>query len=766
MSARDAQNVQETPVAPGTPPARPVGRGRPRGEFRLTLALWIGLLMTLVPLTRVVAPGSWIPGAAALSAALLALGFLLRRLRVPAVGVTLSLLAAWTAVITGAFFSADALFAVIPTGAVFGEAARLVEVASAEIFVGVAPLPVSPALAFVIVAALSLLAVALDHVVLTARMPLLAGIALVSVWLIPAIAVPAGVDVIAFALLAASVLYLIRAETRTRESAATAARSGGVTAVAMTIGAVAIVGALVAGPVLPAPVAGAGTGVAASIDPTLNLGADLRRRSDVPVLTMHGDATTLPYLRVATLSQFDGQVWMPDRTRSVALPDGLEPLVVAPDVAVTERRTSISVSALSSSALPVPYAAVEITGIDDTWRTSPYSRTVLSGRSSAQGQNYEVLSQQATPTLEQIQSTRAATAESSIDVTSLPEDTPAVIGELAAQVTAGAGSDYDKLLALQSWFRGPEFAYSLDAPVEDGFDDQGTLAVAEFLEVKKGYCVHFAGAFALMARALDMPSRIVVGFLPGDLTGESVDGEPVSQVTTSQLHAWPEVYFEGIGWVAFEPTKSLGTPTRFASAADTPVGSGADPERPTDAASPAPSSTGGPADRPDQGSVDASGPAVRVIDLRPLLTVVGAVLVIALLPGAAGAFRRWLLRRRGTAGAAWRYLQDTAIDLGVSVSASETPRAFGTRLSAVADAPPTETARLVGAVERESYGGDRARDRGTRGTEARRAMADAVAIRQAMLAALPPAARVRAIAVPRSLVIRPGSAFADRDAPA
>mgnify|MGYP002651843979 CR=1 FL=1 len=292
---------------------------------------------------------------------------------------------------------------------------------------------------------------------------------------------PSLLVMVAVALLAASVLYLIRAETRTRESAATAARSGGVTAVAMTIGAVAIVGALVAGPVLPTPVAGAGTGVAASIDPTLNLGADLRRRSDVPVLTMHGDATTLPYLRVATLSQFDGQVWMPDRTRSVALPDGLEPLVVAPDVAVTERRTSISVSALSSSALPVPYAAVEITGIDDTWRTSPYSRTVLSGRSSAQGQNYEVLSQQATPTLEQIQSTRAATAESSIDVTSLPEDTPAVIGELAAQVTAGAGSDYDKLLALQSWFRGPEFRYSLDTPVEEGFDGSGAEAVAEFL---------------------------------------------------------------------------------------------------------------------------------------------------------------------------------------------------------------------------------------------------------------------------------------------
>ena len=79
--------------------------------------------------------------------------------------------------------------------------------------------------------------------------------------------------------------------------------------------------------------------------------------------------------------------------------------------------------------------------------------------------------------------------------------------------------------------------------------------------------MHFAGAFALMARTLGMPSRIVVGFLPGEFTGDTVDGQRVAEVTTGQLHAWPEVYFEGVGWVAFEPTKSLGTPTRFAGCA-------------------------------------------------------------------------------------------------------------------------------------------------------------------------------------------------------
>ncbi|MGB4778279.1 MAG: transglutaminase, partial [Microbacterium sp.] len=111
---------------------------------------------------------------------------------------------------------------------------------------------------------------------------------------------------------------------------------------------------------------------------------------------------------------------------------------------------------------------------------------------------------------------------------------------------------------------------------------------------------------------------------------------------------------------------------------------------------------------------------------------------------------------------AWRYVQDAAIDLGVSVSVSETPRAFGTRLVAVADAPSAEMSRLVAAVERESY----ARAAGIGAGGGKGAMADAVAIRREMLAALNPAARARAVAAPRSLVIRPGSAFADRDATA
>ncbi|EED6225841.1 transglutaminase domain-containing protein, partial [Salmonella enterica subsp. enterica serovar Haifa] len=132
----------------------------------------------------------------------------------------------------------------------------------------------------------------------------------------------------------------------------------------------------------------------------------------------------------------------------------------------------------------------------------------------------------------------------------------------AAEVTAGENTDYDRLVALQNWFRA-QFEYSLETPVEEGFDGTGAEAVAEFLDERSGYCVHFAGAFALMAESLGMQTRIVVGYLPGSLTDEKRGEESIFSVTSDQLHSWPEVLFPGIGWVPFEPTASLGVPTAF-----------------------------------------------------------------------------------------------------------------------------------------------------------------------------------------------------------
>lgn len=747
------------------PSAEPASR---RGaDLLLTAGVFAALIAALLPLMRVVRPTGWLLGTLVLVAAVLATGYVARRLRLPAVAVSLIEVVVWVAFVTVVFLRDSAFLFVIPTVETFRDIPDILGAAGEEIALGVAPLTPSAPLSMLIVGATGLLAVVIDHVVLTARMPLLAGVGLIAVSLIPAIAVPAEIDVVAFVLLAAAILFLIRTDTRMREEpgSAEATRATGVSATAVGIGAIAVVVALVATPLLPQPVIRPGTGnlgPGPGIDATLQLGDDLRRPREVEVLQMRSDAPTPPYLRATTLTEFTGAVWEPDSGRSYPL-DSAEALTALPldeEIDVAEYSTTVEIRNLNSTWLPVSYPATSIEGLDGVWGAFPYNRTVEARQGGTQGQEYEVISQVPRPTLEQIRARSAGGEGVRADTLGLPVDLPPIVGELAAEVTAGAASDYDALLALQSWFRGGDFRYSLEAPVEEGFDGSGAEAVARFLEVREGYCVHYASAFALMARTLGMPSRIVVGYLPGTSTGDAVEFQTVYSVMSGQLHAWPEIYFEGVGWIPFEPTNSLGQPTRFSPEASAPgeTADGADD-------APAPST---PAEVPDAVDPDTGEPLTPdagtaapddAVDALPAVTAVLAVLVVLAIPLLVRELRRrqqLSAARAGDAAAAWAVVQDTAIDLGIPSPVSESPRALGARLIAEAGAPADAMGVLIRAIERASYAPG-----GRHGFGQGEATATAAGeVRAGLLAAAPPGRRLLALVVPRSLIIRPGSLYA------
>ena len=110
-------------------------------------------------------------------------------------------------------------------------------------------------------------------------------------------------------------------------------------------------------------------------------------------------------------------------------------------------------------------------------------------------------------------------------------------------------------MAIQRYLRSAEFSYSLQSPVQGGYDGNGLSVLADFLTQKSGYCIHFASAMAVMARLEGIPSRIAVGYAPGRPTGAtvSVAGQgplPEFEVDARDAHAWPELYFQGLGWVA------------------------------------------------------------------------------------------------------------------------------------------------------------------------------------------------------------------------
>lgn len=747
------------------PSAEPASR---RGaDLLLTAGVFAALIAALLPLMRVVRPTGWLLGTLVLVAAVLATGYVARRLRLPAVAVSLIEVVVWVAFVTVVFLRDSAFLFVIPTVETFRDIPDILGAAGEEIALGVAPLTPSAPLSMLIVGATGLLAVVIDHVVLTARMPLLAGVGLIAVSLIPAIAVPAEIDVVAFVLLAAAILFLIRTDTRMREEpgSAEATRATGVSATAVGIGAIGVVVALVATPLLPQPVIRPGTGnlgPGPGIDATLQLGDDLRRPREVEVLQMRSDAPTPPYLRATTLTEFTGAVWEPDSGRSYPL-DSAEALTALPldaEIDVAEYSTTVEIRNLNSTWLPVSYPATSIEGLDGVWGAFPYNRTVEARQGGTQGQDYEVISRVPRPTLEQIRARSAGGEGVRADTLGLPVDLPPIVGELAAEVTAGAASDYDALLALQSWFRGADFRYSLEAPVEEGFDGSGAEAVARFLEVREGYCVHYASAFALMARTLGMPSRIVVGYLPGTSTGDAVDFQTVYSVMSGQLHAWPEIYFEGVGWIPFEPTNGLGQPTRFSPEASAPgeTADGADD-------APAPST---PAEVPDAVDPDTGEPLTPdagtaapddTVDAVPAVTAVLAVLVVLAIPLLVRELRRrqqLSAARAGDAAAAWAVVQDTAIDLGIPSPVSESPRALGARLIAEAGAPADAMGVLIRAIERASYAPG-----GRHGFGQGEAMATAAGeVRAGLLAAAPPRRRLLALVVPRSLIIRPGSLYA------
>jgi len=717
----------------------------------------------------VVDSGPWVPGAVLLTAVILAVGYTARRFRLPAVAVSLLEAVTWVVLVTLSFLRESAFFGIIPTPESIRLVPELLRSAFDAIVQGAAPLPAEPGLTFFIVAAMGLLTIVIDHVVLTARMPLLAAVGLIAISLIPSIAVPGPINVPAFVLLAVAILFLLRIEVRSRHLPKDArekapATPGGVGATAVGIGAIGVVVALVATPLLPAPVltGAGGNGMGASIDPTLSLGDDLRRPTELDVLRVRTSAATAPYLRAVTLSEFDGDVWEPDRSRTLPLDaeEALGPVTVDEGIPLNEYSTIVEVQNLVTPWLPVSFPAVEVSGLNGDWAAVPYNRTVVSRAGSSQGQQYRVVTEQPRPTLEQIRQREADGTGLGPDLLALPSDLPPVIAETAAAVTASSTSDYDKLHDLQSWFRGSEFRYSLEAPVEEGFDGSGADAVADFLDVKEGYCVHYASAFALMARTLGMPSRIVVGYLPGTATGEQQEKQTVYTVQSGQLHAWPEVFFPGVGWVQFEPTNSLGVPTNFASESLASGTQGETPETaPEPAASASPQSTIDPLDDGLQpGEVQAGQTRSATAALPTVGIVLGILLALSVPALIRLALRRRLLgsTRRGDAAAAWRSVQDQALDLGIPVPASESPRLLGARLVADHGASPEAMGVLVGAIERASYAPGHRLD-----LSAGDAMADAAtAVQASMLRAVATAPRMLAIIAPRSLFVRPGSVYA------
>ena len=323
------------------------------------------------------------------------------------------------------------------------------------------------------------------------------------------------------------------------------------TAVATAVAIAVIAGLL--GPRLPGAQAeplyetrGRGGGVTEVLSPLVDIRSRLTNRGDVELFRVDADAPA--YWRATTLPEFDGRTFrLPTRALERVEGDfGAEP--------ENSRRNRQQIQMLSLGGQLVPAAADPFqadgfaNGERIDLRLNRDTNTLVTPDEIAAGDLFTVVSAAPELSAEVLRDATSAAPPDAIFL-ELPGDLPSIVADLAAEVSAGSANGYEAAIALQNWFRN-DFDYSLE--VQSG---HGSNAIESFLIERVGYCEQFSATFAAMARTLGLPSRVAVGFTPGVLGDDGW-----YSVLGKNAHAWPELWFDGIGWVAFEPTPGRGAP--------------------------------------------------------------------------------------------------------------------------------------------------------------------------------------------------------------
>ncbi len=429
-----------------------------------------------------------------------------------------------------------------------------------------------------------------------------------------------------------------------------------------------------------------------------------------PVADLFWVAAERPaYWRMVVLDRFDGRLWTASETGDagkVPLGEGYERFTElnAPRERTLEQ--TVEIGRLATSWLPAAADPFSIAlGNDLAARHDLRTGVLELNTETTEGMTYQIGSEQPWPTTGALNQLIPNNPLGDPRYTELPPDLPPRIQEIAFEVTAGATTPLDEMLAIQAYLR--SFTYDDRAPAGHGVDD-----MLHFLEEsRRGYCEQFAGTMAVLSRTLGYPARVAIGFLPGE---RQEDGR--FRVTTSQVHAWPEVHFGDYGWLPFEPTPGRSNPSaqyllpralRGGGSGGPVGGAEGDPGSASaveqrESFQPLPGALE-PLGEPRDGQRPERSPWWPVG-----LVVVGIAFVVFLAAPPLKALARRVALTRAADGrprilAAYTWLLTGAADLGLGRKVSETPAEFRERLRANASLPQDAVDRISSLADRALY---------------------------------------------------------------
>jgi transglutaminase-like putative cysteine protease len=520
--------------------------------------------------------------------------------------------------------------------------------------------------------------------------------------------------------------------------------------------------------------AGSGNGSVSLPSPITSLSSQLAEsRQTVLTYTSSNPDGATQYLQEYVLGQLtdNGFTWVPS-PRTYAVDPGL-PAPAGLDRATTPtstERTTIKFSSVLTSAsvnfLPMPYPARTLNA-SGTWSADPGTLMVL-GPEKLAGLSYEVTSLNVAPTASELSHAAAPPASIKSQYASVPGGYASLL-PLAESITKSAHTELAKAQALESYLSTTGgYTYTLQAPP---VTDAATLTT--FLEQnKRGYCEQFAYAMTVLARLLGIPARLTIGYTAGQ---HQSNGSWV--VRSSDAHAWPELYFSGVGWIRFEPTPvgpdGQGTatspsyaiaPTSGGSTGNSSGSHVTTPSQPTAGASPGSANvhlhvrdSGGDSGQVAITAHRSSGNPWPLAGLAVLALIALSLILPSLLKVVARVVR-WhsATGPAEVADAAWRQFRADLADYRIAVKPSESPRALAARVVEELGLPAiTANAiqRLALAAERARYSASPASPDGLR--------ADTVLARRAIAAVVGRRARLRAWLAPMS-VLGPAATLTSR----
>jgi transglutaminase-like putative cysteine protease len=719
---------------------------------RLSIAAGVATALATATLLPVFGDLGWLLAVLGVVVVVTAASMLARAARVPAVLVPVATAGAALGYVTAVFAGGVAVAGLLPGPGAMRALRDLADVGFADVHGLAAPVPANPGLVLLAVCGVGGVAVLVDALAAGLRRPPIAGLPLLGLYAVPAAVAPHGVGLLAFVLGVTGFLVLLAADNRDRlarwgrplRTSAQLVQPGRLAAAAYgeepatgamgrRIGVSAIGFALVV-PLLTPTVrpsiftgngaAGHGTGTATAgvttYNPIVRLRDQLVRPEPRKLLELRtSDTAPARYLRMAALDRFDGRTWSQSPLQAgkeARLPAGLpEPVVAGATV-----KTSIRVTdALDARWLPLPYQPTSVR-LKGDWRYDRETDTVFSAHDNVRGRSYRVRATRLEPTDRALADVRPLDTRRRdlLGYLDVPERLPSSIVETAKQFDKASDSPYARALRIQNFFTREKFAYSTSVPAGNSSN-----AIVNFLEQRQGYCEQFAATMALFARLNNIPARVAVGFTYGT---QQPDGSYV--ITTHDAHAWPELYFSGLGWLPFEPTPTGArgegaVAPRYASDATSALldldkrGNGG----PDELASRAGKDKLGDRAGEDQ---DTAALADQTFDEpaakrtaghgipTPVLVGLGVLAAVLLvLPSLLRVLRRFRRHRRARTWveethAAWADLREDAADLGYRWRSSASPRGARAWLLERAALPPEARHALdvlVAAEERARY---------------------------------------------------------------